>query len=55
MIGLWMMKKWSIIAYTTFCGINQAVLLASGFWNILALILPGIVIAIGLSKYELME
>lgn len=55
MIGLWMMKKWSIIAYTTFCGINQVVLLASGFWNILALILPGIVIAIGLSKYELME
>jgi hypothetical protein len=55
MIGLWQMKKWSIITYTAFFGINQVVLLASGLWNIFALILPGIVIAIGFSKYELME
>jgi uncharacterized membrane protein len=50
-----MMKKWGIITYIAFCGVNQVVLLASGFWNIFALILPGIVIAIGLSKYKLME
>jgi len=55
MIGLWMMKKWSIIAYTAFFGINQVVLLAFGVWNIFALIIPGIVIAIGFSKYKLME
>jgi hypothetical protein len=55
MIGLWQMKKWSIITYTAFFGINQVVLLASGLWNIFALILPGIVIAIGFSKYDLME
>lgn len=55
MTGLWMMKKWSIIAYTTFFGINQVALLALGFWNIFALVIPGIVIAIGFSKYELME
>ena len=55
MIGLWMMKKWSIIAYTTLFCINQVVLLAMGVWNIFALIIPGIVIAIGFSKYNLME
>ena len=55
MTGLWMMKKWSVIGYTALFGVNQAVLLSQGFWNGLALILPGIVIAIGLSKYRLMK
>jgi hypothetical protein len=55
MTGLWMMKKWSIIIYTIVFGINQAVLLAFSVWNIFALIIPGIVIAIGFSKYKLME
>jgi len=54
MIGLWMMKKWSIIAYTAFFCINQVVLLAFGVWSIFALIIPGIVIAIGFSKYKSM-
>jgi len=31
MIGLWMMKKWSIIAYTVFAAINQVSLIAIGF------------------------
>ncbi len=55
MIGLWMMKKWSIVTYTAFVGINQVVLIAMGAWNIFALIIPGIVIAIGFSKYKLMD
>jgi hypothetical protein len=55
MIGLWMMKKWSIIIYTIVFSINQVVLLAFGVWHIFALIIPGIVIAIGFSKYKLME
>jgi hypothetical protein len=55
MIGLWMMKKWGFIVYTAFCGVNQVVLLAFGIWNIFALIIPGIVIAIAFSKYNLME
>lgn len=54
MIGLWTMKKWSMIAYTAFFCINQGVLLALNAWNIFALIIPGIVIAIGFSKYKLM-
>jgi len=55
MIGLWMMKKWGIIIYAAFCGVNQVVLLAFGIWNIFALIIPGIVIAVAFSKYKLME
>jgi hypothetical protein len=55
MIGLWLIKKWSIIVYTAFFCINQVVLLALGGWNIFALIIPGIVIAIGFSQYKLME
>ena len=52
MIGLWMMKKWSIVAYTIFVAINQVVLIAMGVWNLFALIIPGIVIAIGFSKFK---
>ena len=55
MIGLWMMKKWSIITYTTFVVINQVVLITMGVWNVFALIIPGIVIAIGFSKFKDME
>ena len=55
MIGLWMMKKWGIITYTVFVGINQVVLFVMGVWNIFAIIIPGIVIAIGFSKFNEMD
>ena len=44
MIGLWMMKKWAAYTYTGFVVLNQIVMLAMGVWNIMALLLPGIVI-----------
>jgi hypothetical protein len=46
MIGLWVMRKWAVYAYTAFAAINQVILLATGLWNPLALILPGIVIGV---------
>ncbi len=55
MIGLWMMKKWSIIAYTLFVVINQVVMITFGVWNIFALIIPGIVIVIGFLNYKKMK
>ena len=55
LIGLWMMKKWGVITYTVLVGINQIVLIAMGVWNVFALIIPVIIIAIGFSKYKLME
>lgn len=55
MVGLWTMKKWGIITYAVFVGINQIVLIAIGGWNIFSLIIPGIVVVIGFSKYKLMK
>ena len=47
MIGLWKMLKWSVFAYTAFVVLNQCVLMAMGAWNIVALLIPAIVIVIG--------
>ena len=48
MIGLWMMKKWAAYTYTAFVVINQVVLLSQGKWNIMAIAIPAIVVAIAL-------
>jgi len=55
MIGLWMMKKWSIILYTAFVAVNQVVMLAMGAWNVLALLIPAVVIVVGLSQFSKMD
>ena len=46
MIGLWMMRKWAVYAYTALAVINQAVALHLGAWNIFSLAIPGAVIAV---------
>jgi hypothetical protein len=45
-IGLWMMRKWAVYTYTAFAAINQVILMATGLWNPLALIIPAIVIVV---------
>lgn len=55
MIGLWMMKKWSIIVYTAFFVVNQVVLLTKGLWDIFTLLIPAIVIAVGFSQFAKMD
>jgi len=45
--GLWLMKKWAVYLYTISVVIAQIVLLVSGHWNLLTLVLPIIVIFIG--------
>jgi hypothetical protein len=44
MVGLWMMKKWAAYAYTIIFVVNQIILIAAGFWNIIGLVIPAIVI-----------
>jgi hypothetical protein len=39
------MRKWAVYTYTAFAVIVQAIMLATGLWSPLALILPAIVIA----------
>jgi hypothetical protein len=55
MIGLWNMKKWAAYTYTAFVLINQVVLLAMGVWNIMALLIPAIVIAIAMTHLKKMD
>ncbi len=55
LVGLCKMKKWGIIVYTAMTAINQIVLIVTGQWNILGLILPGIVILAGFSKFNEMD
>jgi hypothetical protein len=55
MIGLWKMMKWAVFAYTAFCVLNQVVLMAMGVWNIFALVIPAIVIAIAFAYLSKMK
>jgi hypothetical protein len=55
MIGMWKMRRWGAWTYTGLVAVNQVVLLATGFWSILALVIPGIVVAIALSHLQQME
>ncbi|MBX7225675.1 MAG: hypothetical protein K1X55_06575 [Chitinophagales bacterium] len=55
MIGLWKMKKWAAYTYTGFVILNQIVLIAMGVWNIMALIIPVIVIGIALAHVNKMD
>jgi hypothetical protein len=47
MLGMWKLRRWAVVAYTTFAAINQIVLIASGLWNPLALGVPAAVAVIG--------
>jgi hypothetical protein len=55
MLGLWKMRRWAVFTYTAFCAINQMVLLLTGHWNVFAILLPGIVIAIGFAYLSSMR
>jgi hypothetical protein len=46
MIGLWMMQKWAVYAYTAFAAINQVILIATGLWNPISLIVPAIIVVV---------
>ena len=50
MVGLWMMRKWAAYIYTGFVALNQVVLLAMGVWNVMALLIPVVVIFFALKN-----
>lgn len=54
MIGLWKMKKWGAYLYSGFVVLNQAILLLTGLWSFMALVLPGIVVLIALFNIKKM-
>jgi hypothetical protein len=55
MFGLWNMKKWAVYVYTGLTILNQFVLMFMGVWNILALVIPGVVIALAFSYIDRMD
>lgn len=55
MVGLWMMKKWAVYTYIGFVAINQVVMLVMGVWNIMALVLPAIIIFFALKHVSKMS
>jgi hypothetical protein len=54
MVGLWMMRKWAVYTYIGFVALNQVVLLAMGVWNVMALLIPAIVIFFALKNVSKM-
>ena len=46
-IGFWWMKKWAVYTYAIFGIVDQIVLLLMGRWNIMALLIPAIVVYVG--------
>ena len=46
-VGFWLMKKWAVYIYAVFAIINQFVLFLIGRWNIMALLIPVIVVYVG--------
>jgi len=46
MVGLWMMRKWAVYTYTAFFLVNQVILIGTGLWNPVSLIIPLIIIII---------
>src|SRR5262249_11980911 len=55
MFGFWKMRRWAVFTYPALCVINQIVLLLTGHWNVLAILLPGIVIAIAFAYLSRMR
>ena len=53
-VGLWMMKKWAAYTYTGLVVLNQIVLITMGVWNIMALLIPAVVIYFALKNISRM-
>ena len=54
-VGLWKMRRWAFYTCTGFMALNLVVMLAMGAWNVFALLIPCIVIAIGFTHSSKMR
>ena len=53
--GFWNMRRWAVFTYTALCVFNQIFMLSMGRWNILTLVIPAFVIAIGFKYLDRMR
>ena len=54
-VGFWLMRRWAVYLYTGVLCLTQIVLLAMGSWNIVALLIPLVVVIIGFIYLPRME
>jgi hypothetical protein len=54
-VGLWKMRRWSVLTYTGLYVINQIILVAMDQWNLFAVVSPLAVIAIGFMYWSRMK
>ena len=54
-VGLWQMKKWGAYTYAGFVGFKQIFFIVMGEWNIMALIVPAVVVGISLTYIKNMD
>ena len=54
-VGFWLMRRWALYLYTAGVVINQIVFVTMGVWNIMALIIPAIVVGIGFAYHARMR
>lgn len=55
MIGFWKMQKWALYTYVALTIVNQLVLINTGAWSVMSLIIPNLVILIGIKYKNLMK
>ncbi len=46
LVGLWLMKRWAALTFAIVLICNQIALLATGFWEVTALIMPAMMIGL---------
>lgn len=51
-VGLWLMKRWSVFLYVASAVVNQIAAVSMGEWIISSLLMPAIVIAIMVKFYS---
>ena len=54
-VGFWLMRRWAVYLYAAALCLTQIVLLAMGSWNIVALLIPLVVVMIGFLYLPRME
>jgi hypothetical protein len=46
LIGLWLLKRWAALVYSAVLIVNQLVLVAMGYWELTAAIIPAAIIVL---------
>lgn len=54
-VGVWKMKKWGVLGYSTIFFINQAIMILVGGWTILGFIIPIVILSVIWFYFRIMQ